>query len=360
MLAHKIHHARELVRGGMGHRLGKLLPESLVIVRIGGKTGLFARFLLKGGDDGNRNVHGILHVAQKLKRARQIIAETLHIGLFDAWSHAVIKINDALTAVLIVLVGLNGNARQRGIAIDVVGFAQHAVPGGKAVVEQLQQVDLAAGSGEGIEVQIMDVDVPILMCLGVAGIEHVHIIELLCALAAEFQHAAHSGVAVDVGVLTLDIAVHSVLISDILENLHQARVHLAHTAAFRTVEDIGLGGAHKTLFDQYAFHGILHLLDRGNGGNALVAFDLGYHKSGEFLRRFHTLLASARHKAFLDRLLNFGMIKRNNTPVALFDGCDHFSGLLHMLQSCAHVPQQVGDACGEHHHYIVHAVVSQH
>ena len=37
---------------------------------------------------------------------------------------------------LVVLVGLDGNARQGGIAVDIVGLTQHAVTRGESAVEQ--------------------------------------------------------------------------------------------------------------------------------------------------------------------------------------------------------------------------------
>ena len=102
-------------------------------------------------------------------------------------------------------------------------------------MEQIQQVDLAAGGRQGIEVQIVDMDIPVMMGSRKTGVQHVHFVELLRAFAAELEHTAHGGIAVDVGVFAFDVAVHRVLAGDVLEHLHQAGVHLAHTAAFGAV-----------------------------------------------------------------------------------------------------------------------------
>ena len=48
------------------------------------------------------------------------------------------------------------------------------VPGGKTAFEQLLDVDLAAGSGEGIEIQIVNMDIPLLVGLGMLGLENEH------------------------------------------------------------------------------------------------------------------------------------------------------------------------------------------
>ena len=178
---------------------------------------------------------------QQLHRAGQVVAEALEIGLFDARRHAVVEVDHALPAVLVVLVGLDGDAGQRRIAVDVVGLAKHAVPRGEAAVEQLQQVNLAAGGGQGVEIQVMDMDVAVPVRLRMPGVEHIHLIELLGAFRAKLEHAAHGGIAVDVGVLALDVRIDGILVGDVLEDLHQSGVHLAHAAALRAVEDVALG-----------------------------------------------------------------------------------------------------------------------
>ena len=221
----------QLVLRSAGQELLHLFRHQTIHVRIGGQRNLLAQLVY----DSAGLIRRILHAAQQLQRPIQIVPETLAVGLLDAGGHAVIEIHDALAAVLIVLVGLNGDAGQRGIAVDIVGLPQHAVTGGEAAVEQIQQVDLAAGGGQGVEVQVVDMDIPVMMGSRKTGIQHVHFIELLRAFAAELEHTAHGGIAVDVGVFALDVAVHRVLAGDVLEHLHQTGVHLAHTAAFGAV-----------------------------------------------------------------------------------------------------------------------------
>ena len=221
----------QLVLRSAGQKLRHLFRHQTIHVRIGGQRNLFAQLVY----DSAGLIRGILHAAQQFQRPIQIVPETLAVGLLDAGGHAVIEIHDALAAVLVVLVGLNGDAGQRGIAVDVVGLPQHAVTGGEAAVEQIQQVDLAAGGGQGVEVQVVDMDIPVMMGSRKTGVQHVHFIELLRAFAAELEHTAHGGIAVDVGVFALDVAVHRVLAGDVLEHLHQAGVHLTHTAAFGAV-----------------------------------------------------------------------------------------------------------------------------
>ena len=60
---------------------------------------------------------------------------------------------------LVVLVALDGNGGKSGVACDGVGLSQIAVTGGEAAMEQLENVDLAAGGSQAVEIEIVDVDI---------------------------------------------------------------------------------------------------------------------------------------------------------------------------------------------------------
>ena len=220
---------------------------------------------------------------------------------------------------LVVLVGLNGNAAQRGVAGDVLGLAQVAVAGGEAVPEQGGQLNLAAGGGEGVEIHVVDVNVALPVRLGKAGVQHIHVVELLGALRAELQHGAHGGIAVDVGVFALDVGIDGILEGDVLEGFHQAGVHFAHAAALGTVKDIRLGAADKALFNQHALHGVLHLLHRGGGGYVLVVFQLLHHLRGKRLGGFPSLGAGGCLEGAQNGVFNLGLVKVHGPAVALAD-----------------------------------------
>ena len=178
---------------------------------------------------------------------------------------------------LVVLVGLDGDARQRGVRTDVVRLTQETVAGGKAVAEQLQQVDLTASRGQRQEVQIVDVDIALAVCLGMRRIEDEHLVELLGALGAVLEHGAHRGIAVDVGVLALDIVLERGLERQVLVHLHQSGVHLTHAGALVAVQDVLLSRAGMTAFDQHLLYGVLHLLNGGSFGSSSLLqrfFDL--------------------------------------------------------------------------------------
>ena len=109
----------------------------------------------------------------------------------------------------------------------------------------------------------MDVDKALSVRLGVLGVEHIHLVKFLSADRAVLQHRAHSGIAVDVRVLALQVVLLCGLERKILVYLHKAGVHLACAGSLGTVKYIRLGGRRMTFFDQYLFHAVLYLLNGG-------------------------------------------------------------------------------------------------
>ena len=131
----------------------------------------------------------------------------------------------------LVLIGLNGDAGQRRVALNVVRFAQEAVTGREAALEQFQQIDLAAGRGQGVEIEIMDVDVAGAVSLGLLRSQQVLLIVVLGAFAAVFEHDAHRGVAVDVRIVALHVRGVGGGVGQLVVNLHEPGFHLAGAGA---------------------------------------------------------------------------------------------------------------------------------
>ena len=189
-----------------------------------------------------------------------MLLEQAAVRLAHAHGQAVIEVAHRLTAMLIVLVRLDGDAGKRGVAGDVVGLAQHAVTGGEAALEELPQLNLAAGGGQGVEVHVVNVDIALAVCLGVARVDDAHLVELLGRFGAVLQHGAHSRVGVDVRVLALHVGIGGLGEGDVLQRLDEAGVHVAHAAALGTVEDVGLGGLHVAVVHQHPLHQVLDVL----------------------------------------------------------------------------------------------------
>ena len=232
---------------------------------------------------------------------------------------------------LVVLVGLDGNAGQGRIAGDVHGLPQGAVAGAEPVPEQGGQLNLAAGGGEGIEVLVMDVDVALRVGMGKAGVQHIHVVELLRALGTKLEHGAHGGVAVDVGVLPLDVRVPGVLEADVLENLHQAGVHLPHPAALGAIKDVRLGGADEALFDEHPLHGVLHLFHGGHAADVFVVLQFLNDPLGQLLGGLGALGAAAGLKGLHNGRLDLRRIKGYGAAVPLLDALHGHAGILPLL-----------------------------
>ena len=206
-------------------------------------------------------------------------------------------------------------------------------------VEELYNVDLAAGGGQCVEIEIVDMDVAILVGFREPGIENVQFVELLCTLGAVFEHRTHSGIPVDVGIFALDVAVQRALEREILKGAHELGVHLAYLGPFGAIKDVFLGGAGMAVLYENTLHKILDVLHvRCLTGLRRVFFGKLSDLAGE-CHRLVVIAAAYRLCRAKDRVGNLFQIKRNLTSVPLADFCDHiqslpsFQGTIHVF-SC--------------------------
>ena len=135
-------------------------PVGFILIHCGPQSG----FLFDGFAHGPNLFQTVFHVIQKVDHFSKIGPIQLLVGFFDPVCHSVIKVGNALSPVLVILIGLNSNAGQGGIALDIIRFPQVSVSGGKPPFEKFLDIDLAAGGGQGQEIQVMDMDVP--GCMG--------------------------------------------------------------------------------------------------------------------------------------------------------------------------------------------------
>ena len=244
------------------------------------------------------------------------------VRLAHAFGQAVVEVADGLPAVLVVLVGLDGDAGERSVAGDVVRLAQHAVARGEAALEEFPQLDLAARGGERVEVHVVDVDVALAVRACELRLDDAHLVELLGRLAAVLEHGAHRGVGVDVGVLALHVRIGGFGERDVLERLDEAAVHVAGTAALGAVEDVGLRRLDEALLDKRLLHEVLHALHRGHAldGPALQLVD---HFLRDLVGSRAILHGTARLKRAPHRLGDLVLPELRPATVALDDGGDH-------------------------------------
>ncbi len=70
-------------------------------------------------------------------------------------------------------------------------------------------------------------DIALAVSLGVLRLKNVHAVVLLSRNGSVFKHSTHSGIAVDIGVLTLDVAVLSGTECKLVEYAHEVGFHLS-------------------------------------------------------------------------------------------------------------------------------------
>jgi len=116
----------------------------------------------------------------------QVFPVFVREGFANAVRQGVIEVRNALAAVLVVLVRLDGDAGQRRVTGDVVGLAQEPMAGRKTVLEQFLNIDLTAGRGQRVKIKIVDMDVAILMGFGMLRLQDIHFIVNLGAFRAVF------------------------------------------------------------------------------------------------------------------------------------------------------------------------------
>ena len=220
----------------------------------------------------------------------------------------------------LVLVGLDGNAGQRGIAFYGIGLAQKAVPGGKAVFKKRNQIYLAARFGQHVEILVVNMDISADVGCGRVLGQDIIVDKELGAFRTVLEHGAHGRVAVDIGVFALDVLLYGRRPGQLLVNVHQVRFRVANLGVLRPVENIGLGRARVIVLDERFFHYVLDFLHLTQIFLLKLLADLLGNKKqvgGRHGLAFHSLVGPGNGVENLDG------IKYGNRAVALDYGGRH-------------------------------------
>ena len=119
--------------------------------------------------------------------------------------------------------------------------------------------------------------------------EHIVIHEMLGTLSAQFQHNAHGGIRIDIGIVTLGIHIYSISKENILIRGHE--VFLCNTAfrMFLAVGDILLGDIVEIILHEFLFYNILNFLN----ADVFPVLNIPFNLTGNFVHIFFRhLLAS--------------------------------------------------------------------
>ncbi len=263
----------------------------------------------------------VFHIAQELQCLGKILKVEPGIGFGDTGSHAVIKVRDALSAVLVILIGLNGNAGKGCIALDVLRFPEMSVAGGKPMAEQLPDVNLAAGCGQGQKVHVVNVDVAVIVRFGMLRLQYIQTVEPLCSFRTVSQHGTHGGIPVDVGVFPFQVIVPGILEGQSFVCLHQLCVLFPDTGALCPVENKLFGRPGMAGFNECLFHGVLDFL---HGRNLFLAVLQSFR---HLLRQGFggmIITASCSNGCLENGIGNFLDIERYFPAVPFPYLCDHF------------------------------------
>ena len=161
---------------------------------------------------------------------------------------------------LVVLIGLYSDTCKSGVAFYIIRLSQMTVTRRKSAFEQLYQVYLAACHRQCIEIHVMDMYVPFFMGFYMFRVDDIHLVELFCSLRTILEHCPHGGIAVYVGVFTLDLIFLCLFESKVLIYLHELGVHVADPCPLRSVKDVFFGCAGMSVLYQDLFNRILYLL----------------------------------------------------------------------------------------------------
>ena len=172
----------------------------------------------------------------------------------------------------------------------------------------------------------MYVDVALPVCFSVCRLHHEHQVELLGALAAVFQHRAHSRIAVDVGIFALDVRFDSRFVRQVIIDSHESRVHLADATALCTIEDIGLGCPHKAVLNERLLHGILNVFD-ARDIDGFVGAQPGDDLTGDVLGCPAGLCAVCGLKSHHDGIGDLGRVEIQFSAIPLDDVFEHLRSL---------------------------------
>ena len=145
--------------------------------------------------------------------------EILFISAADTVCHSIVEVYNTLPSVLIVLIRLDSNCSQCSIRPNALGLSQMAMAGVKASFKQLTQFYLCAGGCPCIEIKVMYMYPTLTVQLSDLRLDQIIKVVFLSGVGSILQHCPHRGIAVDVGIVPLQVAVFCLKNGDVIENI---------------------------------------------------------------------------------------------------------------------------------------------
>ena len=185
--------------------------------------------------------------------------------------------------------------------------------GWKAILKQLDQVNLTASLCQHIEILVMDMDITVDMgCCDILR-QNIIINEILRTFWTVFQHCTHGRITINICVLSLDIFIHGTGIGQLGINIHQIGFRLTDLRVLSTIENVCLGSLRIIKTDQRLLHNILYMLNCDN----FIRVQLTAHFLCQVrqISRFHHLIFNC-HIGSADSIQNLHWIKRHHLAIS--------------------------------------------
>ena len=90
--------------------------------------------------------------------------------------------------------------------------------------------------------------------------KHIVVYKVLSSLRTILEHGAHRCITVDVCILSLDVRIFRVGISELIVDVHKIRLSFTDLCVLSAVKDVRLGGLFPVILDEHCFNDVLHLL----------------------------------------------------------------------------------------------------
>ena len=107
----------------------------------------------------------------------------------------------------LILVCLDRNTCQGSIGCNGFWLTDKSVTSRESIMEQLHQIDLAAGLCQHVKVFIMDMNIAIDMRSRNILRQNIVVYKIVSTLRTIFQHGSHGSIRINIGILTLDICI---------------------------------------------------------------------------------------------------------------------------------------------------------
>src|SRR5574344_589321 len=221
---------------------------------------------------------------------------------------------------LVILIGLNSNTGKRHIQSYAVRLTNLPMPCKKTILEQFLQAYLSTGSRESIEIQVVDVDIPVTVHLSEFRGNHRVKRKLFRRFAPDFEHCTHRSVRIYVGILTLRVVALSFVNNNAPDNAHELALAFTHFSPLLTVLNICLGYVTRgVLAHEAVFNLVLDCLN-AHGLRTPRRYFVR-HRVSYALPKIGSLNSAplTGFRSLLHSVCDLALVKVLNTPITLFN-----------------------------------------